>query len=48
MELIEVAAGLKFPEGPIAMNDGSVILVEMFGKKNYGLTELVPLKHTAQ
>jgi len=25
----EIAAGLKFPEGPIAMDDGSVILVEI-------------------
>ncbi len=33
MELIEVANGLKFPEGPIAMQDGSVILVEMFGPR---------------
>ena len=33
MELIEVASGLKFPEGPIAMADGSVILVEMFGPR---------------
>ena len=33
MELIEVASGLKFPEGPIAMRDGSVILVEMFGPR---------------
>lgn len=32
-ELIEVATGLKFPEGPIAMPDGSVILVEMFGPR---------------
>ena len=30
-DLIEVTDGLKFPEGPIAMPDGSVILVEMFG-----------------
>ena len=30
-ELIEVASGLRFPEGPIAMPDGSVVLVEMFG-----------------
>jgi gluconolactonase len=29
--LTEVAGGLQFPEGPIAMPDGSVILVEMFG-----------------
>lgn len=33
LELTEVASGLKFPEGPIAMNDGSVILVEMFGPR---------------
>jgi len=32
-EFIEVAAGLKFPEGPIAMADGSVVLVEMFGPR---------------
>ena len=28
-ELREVAAGLQFPEGPVAMNDGSVIVVEI-------------------
>jgi gluconolactonase len=28
-ELTEIAAGLQFPEGPIAMDDGSVILVEI-------------------
>ncbi|GDX26828.1 gluconolactonase [Actinomycetes bacterium] len=33
MELIEVTNGLRFPEGPIAMRDGSVILVEMFGPR---------------
>lgn len=33
LELVEVTSGLKFPEGPIAMNDGSVILVEMFGPR---------------
>ena len=32
-EFTEVASGLRFPEGPIAMPDGSVILVEMFGKQ---------------
>ena len=32
-ELIEVANGLAFPEGPIAMPDGSVVLVEMFGPR---------------
>jgi gluconolactonase len=31
-EFVEVAFGLRFPEGPIAMPDGSVVLVEMFGK----------------
>ena len=25
----EICAGLRFPEGPIAMSDGSVILVEI-------------------
>jgi gluconolactonase len=38
-ELREVAIGLKFPEGPIAMADGSVILVEMFGPR---LTRVQP------
>ena len=31
--LTEVATGLRFPEGPIAMPDGTVILVEMFGPR---------------
>jgi gluconolactonase len=29
----EIASGLRFPEGPIAMSDGSVVLVEMFGPR---------------
>jgi gluconolactonase len=29
--LNEITSGLRFPEGPIAMDDGSVVLVEMFG-----------------
>ncbi len=33
LELVEVTSGLKFPEGPIAMPDGSVLLVEMFGPR---------------
>jgi gluconolactonase len=33
MTLTEVTSGLKFPEGPVAMADGSVILVEMFGPR---------------
>jgi len=32
-ELTEIAHGLRFPEGPIAMPDGSVVLVEMFGPR---------------
>ena len=28
-ELTEITSGLRFPEGPIAMPDGSVILVEI-------------------
>ncbi len=31
VEFTEITSGLRFPEGPIAMPDGSVILVEMFG-----------------
>ena len=32
MDIELVAEGLRFPEGPIAMNDGSVILTEIEGK----------------
>ena len=32
-ELTEIAGGLCFPEGPVAMADGSVILVEMFASR---------------
>jgi gluconolactonase len=38
-ELTEVASGLRFPEGPIAMPDGSVLVVEMFGPR---LTRVQP------
>ncbi len=31
-DFTEITAGLRFPEGPIAMADGSVVLVEMFGE----------------
>ena len=31
MKIREVASGLKFPEGPIAVSDGSVLLVEIEG-----------------
>ena len=33
LDWVEVTSGLRFPEGPIAMPDGSVILVEMFGPR---------------
>lgn len=29
MQIREIATGLKFPEGPVAMDDGSVIIVEI-------------------
>jgi gluconolactonase len=29
----EIASGLRFPEGPVAMPDGAVVLVEMFGER---------------
>jgi len=29
MDIVELASGLRFPEGPIAMSDGSVLLVEI-------------------
>jgi len=33
MEFTEITTGLRFPEGPIAMADGTVVLVEMFGPR---------------
>jgi gluconolactonase len=39
LELVEVASGLRFPEGPVAMPDGSVVLVELFGP---GITRVRP------
>jgi gluconolactonase len=32
-DITEITSGLRFPEGPIAMPDGTVILVEMFGPR---------------
>lgn len=32
-ELTEIVSGLWFPEGPVAMSDGSVVLVEMFAER---------------
>jgi gluconolactonase len=31
--LTEIASGLDFPEGPVALPDGSVVVVEMFGER---------------
>lgn len=31
-EFVEVANGLRFPEGPVALPDGSVVVVEMMGR----------------
>jgi gluconolactonase len=39
MDIELVAEGLRFPEGPIAMNDGSVILTEIEGQV---LTQIAP------
>jgi len=39
-ELTEVAGGLRFPEGPVAMPDGSILLVEMFGQRLTLVVEL--------
>ncbi len=44
-ELVTVADGLRFPEGPIAMDDGSVLVVEMFGQ---ALTRVWPDGTTTQ
>lgn len=33
LRITEVASGLSFPEGPIALSDGTVIVVEMFGER---------------
>jgi len=32
-EMTTITTGLRFPEGPIAMPDGTVVLVEMFGPR---------------
>jgi len=38
-DFTEITTGLRFPEGPIAMPDGSVVVVEMFGPR---LTRIQP------
>lgn len=37
--LSEITSGLRFPEGPVALDDGSVVLVEMFGPR---ITRVLP------
>jgi gluconolactonase len=37
--IVDIASGLQFPEGPVAMPDGSVVVVEMFGPT---LTRITP------
>ncbi|HKP78329.1 MAG TPA: SMP-30/gluconolactonase/LRE family protein, partial [Phenylobacterium sp.] len=39
MDIEEICDGLEFPEGPIAMADGSVILTEIKGQR---LTRVTP------
>ena len=39
MEIREIATGLKFPEGPVAMDDGSIILVEIAAGRISRVTE---------
>src|SRR2546430_665182 len=39
MEFRTLAEGLQFPEGPVALNDGSVLLVEIAGGT---LTRIAP------
>ncbi|MGA1419940.1 MAG: SMP-30/gluconolactonase/LRE family protein, partial [Ilumatobacteraceae bacterium] len=34
-----IGKGLKFPEGPVACADGSVLVVEMFGER---ITRITP------
>ncbi|HEY4332077.1 MAG TPA: SMP-30/gluconolactonase/LRE family protein [Ilumatobacteraceae bacterium] len=39
LEFVEVTSGLRFPEGPVACPDGSVLVVEMFGPR---ITRVLP------
>ena len=38
-KFVEVASSLRFPEGPVALADGSVVVVEMMGKR---ITRIAP------
>lgn len=33
IEFTEITSGLRFPEGPVPMPDGTIVLVEMFGER---------------
>ena len=39
VEFIEVATGLSFPEGPVALPDGDILLVEIYAGR---LTKVKP------
>lgn len=38
-EFVEVATELRFPEGPVALPDGSVVVVEMMARR---VTRIMP------
>ena len=42
LEFTEVTSGLRFPEGPVAMADGSVVLTEMLASPRTRLTRVRP------
>ena len=48
LELTLVAEGLKFPEGPVAMSDGSVVLTDMEGKRVLRVTPDGEIKVVAE
>ena len=48
LRLTLVAEGLKFPEGPVAMSDGSVVLTEMEGKRVLRVTPDGAIKVVAE
>jgi gluconolactonase len=48
LKLALVAEGLKFPEGPVAMSDGSVVLTEIEGKRVLHVTPDGQIKVVAE
>ena len=42
VEITEITSGLRFPEGPVWMPDGSVLCVELLG--GYGYTKDYPVE----